>query len=154
MSSGRVHLTLRPQMMEDKLLSYSGVFSAQGTEHPNKGGQKAGYLYLLATQGQNASGARCQEAGLGGVRSHVADLHIPHCKAPSLTLCACLSSPTHHLYARGVSSSSLLALSEFPLALTLNSPSGLLTPHSTARPFWIYLFTFLLMLQSNFLHIL
>lgn len=154
MGIGGAHLTLRPQMVEDKLFSYSGVSSAQGTEHPNKGGQKAGDLYLPATQGQNASGARCQEPGLGGVRSHVADLHTPHCKAPSLTLCACLSSPTHHLYAHGVSSSSLLVLSEFPLALTLNGPSGLLTPHSTARPFWIYLFTFLLLLQSNFLHIL
>ena len=45
----------------------------------------------------------------------MADLHIPHCKAPLLTLCVCLSSPTHHLYARGVSSSSLLVLSEFSL---------------------------------------
>ena len=154
MSSGGVHLTLRPQMVEDKLFSYSVVFSAEGTEHPNKEGQKAGDLYLLATQGQNASGARCQEPGLGGVRSHVADLHIPHYKAPSLTLCVCISSPTHHLYAHGASSSSLLVLSEFSLALTLNGPSGLLTSHSTARPFWIYLFTFLVLLQSDFLHIL
>lgn len=68
MGIGGAHLTLRPQMVEDKLFSYSGVSSAQGTEHPNKGGQKAGDLYLPATQGQNASGARCQEPGLGGVR--------------------------------------------------------------------------------------
>ena len=57
MSSGGVHLTLRPQIVEYNLFSYSEVFSAEGTEHPNKEGQKAGDLYLLATQGQNASGA-------------------------------------------------------------------------------------------------
>ena len=65
MSSGGVHLTLRPQMVEDKLFSYSVVCSAEGTEHPNKEGQKAGDLYLLAAQGQNVRGARCQEPGLG-----------------------------------------------------------------------------------------
>lgn len=64
MSSGGVHLALRPQTVEDKLFSYSGVFSAEGTKHPNKGGQKAGDLYLPATQGQDASGARCQEPDL------------------------------------------------------------------------------------------
>lgn len=41
MSSGGVHLALRPQTVEDKLFSYSEVFSAEGTKHPNKGGQKS-----------------------------------------------------------------------------------------------------------------